>query len=320
MQKIIREAVIERRQPQFRWSAVLAGVALALGLWILLGALGMGLGFAAVDVDDAGSLRGAGIGTGIWSLVAPALAIFGGALVTGKFAGTRNRLVAALHGGVVWGISTAFGLWAVVAVVTSMASGAVRLGSAAAGATSAVVSSSVAAGAEVDADDVMTALGIDTNDLLAPINQRLQRDGKPPVTSRQLHNTIRGIAQKGLHQGRLDRKILVEELAQNTALSRTDAEDLATQFGDKYESVAAKIQGQAEQIGQQAKGAALEAVDKTGKVLLFGGLMMLLSFAAALAGAAIGSIYYWRGHDEGRPLATSVTPGAVPPATRTTES
>lgn len=317
MQKIIREAVIERRQPQFRWSAVFAGVSLAVGVWILLAALGTGLGLATVDVDDAGSLRGAGVGTGIWSLVAPALAIFAGALVTGKFSGARTRFAAALHGGVVWGITTVAGLWAVLAVVSSMASGAVRIGSAAAGATSAVVSSSVTAGAQVDADDVMSALGIDTNDLLAPINQRLERDGKPPATSRELQATIRGIAQKGLHQGRLDRKVLVDELAQNTALSRTDAEDLATQFGDKYESVAAKVQGQAQRLGEQAKGAALEAVDKTGKVLLFGGLMMLLSLAAALAGAAIGSIYYWNGYDDGRPLVAPVTP--APTQTRTTE-
>src|SRR5436190_6171171 len=112
MEKITRETIIDRRQPLIRWSAVLAGSALAVGLWILLQTLGMGLGLAAVDTDDAGSLKGVGIGTGIWSLIAPLIAMFFGAYVAGRLAVTHDRRIGAIHGSVMWGLATVVGLWA----------------------------------------------------------------------------------------------------------------------------------------------------------------------------------------------------------------
>ena len=83
---ISREIIINRRQPLVRWSAVLAGTALAVGLSILLQTLGMGIGLSAVDTDDAGNLKGVGIGTGIWSMPAPLIALF------------RRRLPSRPHG------------------------------------------------------------------------------------------------------------------------------------------------------------------------------------------------------------------------------
>src|SRR5688500_9590820 len=98
MKPISRETIVDRRQTQMRWSAVFAGTALAVGLWILLQMLGMGIGLSAVDTDDAGSLRGVGIGTGIWSVIAPLIAVFVGALLVGRLSGTRDRKVGAMHG------------------------------------------------------------------------------------------------------------------------------------------------------------------------------------------------------------------------------
>jgi hypothetical protein len=275
MSPITREAVIERRQSHIRWSVIFAGTAFAIGVWLLLQALGMGLGLSAVDTDDAGSLRGVGIGTGIWSLIAPLIAIFVGGLVVGRMAGTRDRLSAGIHGGVMWALAMTIGVWAVLSIASMMVSGVARIGGAAATATSAVVSGA-------DADSAMSTLGVNANDLLGPVNQRLQREGKPPVTTRQLNATLRAVAQRGLRDGRLDRQVLVDELARNTALSRADAEDLANQFGDR-------IQSGTQRVGEQAKDVALEAVDKTGKALLFGGIMMLLSLCAACGGAILAA-------------------------------
>ena len=101
MSPITREAVVERRQSHVRWSVIFAGTVFSIGLWILLQSLGMGLGLAAVDTDNAGSLRGVGIGTGIWSLIAPLIALFVGGLVVGRMMGVRDRLGAAIHGGAI---------------------------------------------------------------------------------------------------------------------------------------------------------------------------------------------------------------------------
>jgi hypothetical protein len=289
MSPITREAVVERRQSHVRWSVIFAGTAFSIGVWILLQALGMGLGLAAVDTDNAGSLRGVGIGTGIWSLIAPLIALFVGGLVVGRMAGTRERLAAAIHAGVMWALAITIGVWAVLSIASMMVSGVARLGGAAAGATSAVVSGTMQAGSGLDSDAAMSALGIDANDLLGPVNQRLQREGKPPVSARQLNATVRAVAQRGLHDGRLDRQTLVDELVRNTSLSRADAEDLANQFGARYEELANRLQTGAQRVGEQAKDVALETVDKAGKTLLFGGIMMLLSLCAACGGAALAA-------------------------------
>jgi hypothetical protein len=306
---ISRETILDRRQPLMRWSAVLAGTVLAIGLWILLQTLGMGLGLSAVDTDDAGSLRGVGIGTGIWSIIAPLIALFAGAFVAGRLAGTRDSRVGAMHAAVMWGLSMALGLWLMLSIVSAMASGVARIGGAAADATGAIVSGVASAGG--NADTAMDALGIDTNDLVAPINERLQRQGKPPITAKQLNATVRAVAQRGVRQGRLDREVLVQELARNTALSRADAEDIANQFGDRYEDLATRARTRVGEVGEQAKHAALEAADKTGKALLVGGIMMLLSLAAALGGSVLGVRSLMR--EPRQPTSTVVTPTIYPP-------
>src|SRR5438477_10327762 len=83
MRPIIRETIVERRQPQMRWSAVFAGAVVSVGLWVLLQMLGTGIGLAVIDTNDPHSLRGIGIGTGIWSVIAPLLALFFGGMVAG---------------------------------------------------------------------------------------------------------------------------------------------------------------------------------------------------------------------------------------------
>ncbi len=285
-----------------RWSAVFAGTALSIGLWILLQVLGMGLGLSAVDTDDAGSLRGVGIGTGIWSLIAPLIALFVGAMLTGRLAGTRDRNVGAMHGSVTWALAMAVGLWAIVTLVSTMVNGVARAGSAAVQASSAVVTGAARAGASVDGGNVMSALGIDSDDLVAPINQRLQREGKPQITPEQLEATVKSVARRGVRNGKLDRSVLVEELARNTSLSRADAEDIANDVEARYNDVSTRVQTRASEIGDKATEVGLEAADKAGKTLLAGGLMMLLSLGAAVGGGALGARGRTRDHDRDRDI------------------
>src|SRR5262245_57805441 len=121
MRPITRETIVERRQPQLRWSAVFGGTILAIGLWILLQVLGMGLGLAAVNTDNAGNLKGIGIGTGIWTLIAPLIALFLGAWLAGRMSGSRDKKIGAMHGGVIWALAMIIGLWAVVSTVSTLA-------------------------------------------------------------------------------------------------------------------------------------------------------------------------------------------------------
>ncbi len=127
MRPITRE-IIDRRSPVMRWSAVFAGAFVSVALWVLLQMLGMGIGLAAIHVDDAGSLRDVGIGTTVWTLVAPLVAMFVGGVIAGRLDGSRERSVGAMHGFVMWALTSLLGLVATVAMVSMLASGAFHAG------------------------------------------------------------------------------------------------------------------------------------------------------------------------------------------------
>jgi hypothetical protein len=146
----------------------------------------------------------------------------------------------------------------------------------------------------------MSALGIDANDLIAPINERLAREGKPAVTADQVENTLKAVAQRGVREGRVDREVVVQEVARNTALTGADAQDVANDIATRYEQAKSKVGGTVEQVGETAKTVALTAADRTGKALLFGGLMMLLSLGAGALGGALG-VHRRIPREDGRP-------------------
>lgn len=306
MKPISREAIIERRQPYLRWSAIFGGAILGIGVWILLQVLGMGLGLSAIDTDDAGSLRGVGIGTGIWSIIAPLIAMFVGGALAGRLCGVRDRGIGAMHGGVMWALGLAVGLWSMMSLVGALASGVGRVGGMAVTATTQVVSTAASTGAKLSPTGAMNTLGLTTNDLVAPINERLQREGKPPITAQQLDTTMHAIVQRGVREGGLDREVIIDELAKNTALSRADAQDIANDIQNRYKTAATQVKEAADRAAEDAKHAALVAADKTGKVLLLGGIMMLLSLGAAVGGAALGVPRYRRVEPE------AVTPADLP--------
>jgi MFS family permease len=110
MKPFTRELISDRRQPALRWSAIFAGVAVAIALWSLLQILGMGIGLTSIDVDDAGSLRHVAIGNGVWSLIVPLIALAAGGFVAGKLAATYEQRVGAMHGLVVGALSVVTGL------------------------------------------------------------------------------------------------------------------------------------------------------------------------------------------------------------------
>lgn len=117
MRPITRETITDRRQPALRWSAVFAGATVAVALWVLLQMLGMGIGMATIDLTDAGSLRSVGIGTTVWTLIAPLIALFVGGYVAGKLATTFDDRVGATHGFVAWAIASLVGMVATIFVV-----------------------------------------------------------------------------------------------------------------------------------------------------------------------------------------------------------
>lgn len=293
-----------------RWGAVLAGTAVAVGLWMVLQMFGMGVGLSAVDVDDAGSLRGVGIGTTVWSLIAPVLALFAGGLVAGRLSQSYDKKHRGTHGLVVWALTAILGTYTLVNVVDRLASTAVRAGGAAMNVAGSAVSS--AAGGLEGAD--LDALGIDADDLIAPINQRLRAQGKPEVTADQVEDAGKAALRSSVRKGSFDRDTFVQQLAAKTQLSRTEAEDVARQVEGRYEQARTKLG----EVGDKATGYALEAADKTGKALLAASVSLLVSLLAAVVGALIAWRRRDRDTDRDRTDRERVVHGTAPYGTPTT--
>ena len=113
---------------QVSWGALFAGAAAALGVWILLYALGVALGLSNVDPNDRDTMRASGIFTGVWGLAAPLVALFIGGLVAGRSAGALGRGGGALHGLVVWSLTALGGLYLVAMLFGNALGSAVAVG------------------------------------------------------------------------------------------------------------------------------------------------------------------------------------------------
>jgi hypothetical protein len=193
------------REGGFRmsWGAVFGGTVVTLGLWLLLHTLGLAAGLSAIDPEDQGSLRGIGIGTGVWSVIAPLIALFVGGFVAAQSAGYFDRTIRLIHGVVVWGLTALLGAVLVSMALAATVRAGVRTGAAA---LSAGAAAATAAGASLE------SLGMDADDLLGPINQRRASQGARPVTAAQLEAAARTALQQGLRAGRLDRAVLTRSI------------------------------------------------------------------------------------------------------------
>jgi hypothetical protein len=270
MQPITRETVVDRRQPAIRWSAVLGGTAVALGLWGVLQVLGIGAGLAALDPDDASSARGAALGTGVWSMIAPLIAMFVGGFVAAKLSNTYDRRVAASHATVMWGVAATAGLVFTMWMAAHAAFGAARHGD--------------YMGGGMGRHDMMMQPGIvsdahsEARDALTPINNRLKLQGKPQIMPDQLVAAVRG----AIDDGELDHEDLVKGLAEKSALSKDEAAAVVTELGPRADIIATHAARPT-----PMEHAAMNAAETAGKGLFALGIAIILGIGTSILGAML---------------------------------
>lgn len=272
------------------WGAILGGTVVALGVLILLYSLGLALGLSSVDPSNPSSARSAGIGTGIWGLIAPLIALFIGGFLAARTAGVVDKGGGAMHGAVMWGLTTIAGVVLMGMLVSTIVGTAVKATTGVVGATGAAV-----AGAASQGGNAAQAFGLDANDALGPVNERLKAEGKPTITANQLEAATKDIVTTAVRTGNVDRELLVTSIAENTRLSRADSEDVANRVQTQIDGAKAKVG----QVGEQVQQGALQAADKTGRAFwgVFGAL--LLGLVASVLGAGLGVSKRQRVHAEG---------------------
>jgi hypothetical protein len=233
-----------------RWGAVVAAVFVTSAAWIMLQLFGMGLG-----------------GSAIWSILAPIFAAFAGGLVVSRLAPSPNRWNRMLHGTLVWSVTAIAG----VVAVLSLAAGLPR-----------------AAGWR-DAPRVATdggessvrGLGLDPNDLVAPVNGRLRVQGKPTMMAAQLEHAVDDALTAAVRDGRLDRDTLVAALSESTSLEASEIETIGTEVEARWHRTAQR----AEALAARAHHDERVAADAADKVVLALAIALLLGLVAANAGA-----------------------------------
>jgi hypothetical protein len=256
---ITRETIVDRRQSSIRWSAIIGGAAIALGVWGLLQLIGLGVGLVAIDPDDATSVRPAAIGATAFSTLAPLIAMFVGGWATARLASTWDRTIAGTHALIMWGLGSVAGLAMTILVASAIGHGAARMDDHA-------------------GRDVIDTRVADATDALAPINERLRADGKAQVSGEEVLAAARAAHD---HDG-YDRDDFIAKVDKLTALDKADATRVVDQLGSRAPGLVAVAA-----TPTPAEHDAMFAANRAGKGMLALGISMLLSVVTALAGALI---------------------------------
>lgn len=255
------------------WGAIFGGTFVALGVWVLLYAFGLAIGLSVMEPGAPGSARGGGIFTGIWSILSPLIALFIGGFVASRTAGAQDRVSGGLHGAVLWGITTMVGVLAVGMTVSTLVTGLARLGG---GVTSAVTGMQPATDPTARGG-ALERLGLDAEDFIAPINERLAQQGKPTLSGEEMKAVGADLARRAVRGEPVDRTAIEQSLAMNTTLSPEDARDLSAQVQQRVDSARGEV-----------RESALQVADTTGKA--FWGIFAALLFGliSSVLGALVG--------------------------------
>jgi hypothetical protein len=256
MQPFSRETITDRRQPAVRWSAVVAGTAVALGLWMLLQLFGTGAALKAIDRENVDHLRGIGMGATAWSAVALLASMFVGGLLAGRLAGHHDDRVAGTHGALVWALTSIVGFLVITGAVSQVAEG----------------------WRERAAPAMARGTLGDLQGALAPVNARLRQEGKPEITVNDMIDASRQLGDT------YDRDAFVVQLDEVSALNRAETDMVVRQLGDRAPDVVAT----ARDVGEQ-RARAVEAADTAGNALLLSALALLLGLVAAVGGALLAA-------------------------------
>jgi hypothetical protein len=250
-------SILQAEGKKVSWGGIFGGVLVALGLLLLMAALGLAVGISAVQPGetDASTL---GTGAGIWGAISLLAALFIGGMVSTRIGAISDRATGFFEGVLVWVVSILLMGYLAGSGVSMLAGGAFKLIGGATQAIGAVVQAQGGASAEMSGS----------------VDQILQRL-RDPGTARQIASAS-GMPQ-GEVQATLDETAQrVESNRDNPAQAAAEAKRGMAQLLEK-----AKSSGALEQKAEQAKPQAAKAAWIT-----FGAL--LLSLLAAVLGAMSG--------------------------------
>lgn len=249
-------SILQAEGKKVSWGGIFGGVLVAVGVLLLLAALGMAVGISAADPGqtDAATL---GTGAGIWAALSLLLALFVGGMVSTRIGAISDRATGFFEGVLVWVVSILLMGYLAASGVSMLAGGAFKM---LGGATQAIGAVAQAQGPNVDVSG-----GVDQ------ILQRL----RDPATAQQIAS-VTGMQPNEVQATLNDTAQRVESNRDNPTQAAAEAKNGMAQLMEKAKSSGA-LQQKAEEIQPQAA---------KGAWIAFGAL--LLSLIAAVLGAMSG--------------------------------
>lgn len=249
------------QSPRVRWGGVMSGFVVALGVLLLMGALGLAIGVTALGDPRAATsatATGLGIGGGVWAFITLVAAVFLGSLIATAVTDQPDRMGAVIHGALVWVLFSVFSVWMIASGISLGVSGLYgAVSGLARGATTAVASGG---------GDLVQSLGLnDANQVLARLDD--------PATAATLA-TATGMSTDDAHVALGNLRARVDAVRDEPARVTAEVRDFVAPY--------------AERATQQAMAAAATAqrAAKMGAWTTVGALVV--SLGVALAGAMAG--------------------------------
>jgi hypothetical protein len=260
------------------WSAVLAGVVVALVTQVILNLIGIGVGAATLDptagAEANPSATGLSIGAGLWWALSGIIASAAGGYTAGRLAGRPQESTAGWHGVTAWAFTTLLVFYLLTSTMGGLIGGAYRTVADAAGGIAS------ASGTAIQTTALRVA------DPFASIEQAVRgaSGGNDPATLRETAVTAMRAALTGDQaQAQAARERAAQAIAQAQSIPIDQARTQVQQYEQQYR--------QAVEQGRQRAIATAEVARKsvaTGALL--GALALILGAIAAWFAGRMGAV------------------------------
>lgn len=307
------------------WGSLLLGVAVALGVIMLLTLLGVALGFTTIDpMQEQDPLSGIGIGTGIYIALVHIIALFVGGYAAAKLSSSAWSSAAVLHGVALWTLVNLLSLFLATSAVGAVVTGTARLVSnLSSGATQAVQS---AVPEDMGMPDLSQVVPDNMFGALSPeIQQSLEEQDVTPedvqreatavaqevITEQERQQATEAITSTAatiirnpdqadqrtdqlMNQlqntlfSQQDRQQAQQQLQDRLGIEPQEAQAMVDQWQQSLEDTAEQVRSGLASAQEQAAQAAQQATDAIASAAWWGFLFFLLGLAGAVGGAMVG--------------------------------
>jgi hypothetical protein len=293
------------------WSAVFAGVIAALIIHILLGILGTAIGATTIDPQqEQNPLQHLGTGALIWTGVSMLIAMAVGSYVAGRLAQREG----AMHGLLMFGVSTILTLWLAITLATGIIGGAFNILGAGVNAVGSGISAAAPSLTNM-AKEKLQESNINLVDLKIELQSTLRQTGKSELQPENLQKDVNNEANSAQNQAEqtaqnpqnadtdlanwlkgvmnrhsdtlqaADRDALKNIIKARTGKSDQEVEQIVTKTEESYKKAVQQYQQLKQQAEQKAREVAEQAAAATAKASWFTFFMLVIeAVLAALMG------------------------------------